>query len=77
MCDPFAYLLPWSAVYFGAYVPYSVKQIASEQTLKALDYSMLEPSRISVSEQQRLRDNFNQVLSAIHTQHEHFILMRV
>lgn len=68
----FAHVLPMAAVYFAEYVPYSVKRIASQQTLSALDYTMLDPSALSDKEKRQLLQGFNSVLAQIHTRSEHY-----
>lgn len=68
----FGFLVPWAAVNFAAYVPDSVKHLASKQTLKALDHSVLGPSQLSATEKAHMRGQFDQVLAVIHTQHNHF-----
>ena len=71
----FGKLIPATAVHFAAYVPMSVKVVASEQTLSALDYSMLSPSELPEDTRVLIRQGFDQVLSDIHTEHEKFTVL--
>lgn len=68
----FAWLMPWAAVHFANLVPDSVKVVASQQSLAALDATLLDPSEMSDAEQGRLRTAFYDVSDRINTEHKAF-----
>ncbi|MDO6566133.1 M48 family metallopeptidase [Alteromonas sp. 1_MG-2023] len=57
--------MPWAAVKFADQVPYSIKTLASQHTLSALDYSMLEPSTLPESQRKQLLMGFDAVLEQV------------
>lgn len=71
----FGKLIPATAVHFAAYVPMSVKVVASEQTLSALDYSMLSPSELPKESRLSIEQGFNEVFKEIRTEHEKFTVL--
>lgn len=71
----FAHVIPQVAISLAAYVPYSVKQIASDQTLSALDYSVLDVSTLSEQEIQSMQNSFNELLEQISTKNPRYRVM--
>ncbi len=59
------YVVPALAVSFAAYVPYSVKQVASEHTLTVLDKTVLNNSQLSDEKQQVLQAAFAPILTQL------------
>ncbi len=68
----FGWLMPWAAVHFANLVPDSVKVVASQQSLAALDATLLDPSELSDAEQGRMRMAFYDVSDRIDTEHKIF-----
>ena len=57
--------MPWAAVKFADQIPYSIKTVASQHTLSALDYSMLEPSTLPDWQREQLMMGFNAVVEQV------------
>jgi Zn-dependent protease with chaperone function len=57
--------MPWAAVKFADQIPYSIKTVASQHTLSALDYSMLEPSTLPDLQREQLMMGFNAVVEQV------------
>ena len=57
--------MPWAAVKFADQIPYSVKTLASQHTLSALDYSMLQPSTLPDLQREHLMVGFNAVVEQV------------
>ena len=68
----FGWLMPWAAVHFANLVPDKAKVIASQQSLSALDATLLDPSELDEAEQEKIRAGFYDVKDSISTNHKVF-----
>ncbi|WP_100658487.1 M48 family metallopeptidase [Alteromonas flava] len=59
----FVHAIPYAAVALADYVPQSIKQEASQQTLAALDYAVLDATELSAEQQASLRMGFESVIT--------------
>ncbi|WP_166426060.1 M48 family metallopeptidase [Paraglaciecola sp. 20A4] len=71
----FKYIIPHAAERFAEVVPYSAINLASTHTLKALDNSMLQPSELTLSEQQTILSNWQLTLSQLALDRSYYTLI--
>ncbi len=68
----FGFILPGLAIAFSDHIPFSVKRIASQQTLISMDYTILNPSKLNEQEQQQYLSEFERVIDTLDTSHPEF-----
>ena len=68
----FGWLMPWLAVQAADQVPFSVKQIASEQTLNALEFGVLSPSKLSDEQTTGVYHGFGEIMAQLNLPGEKF-----
>ena len=61
----FKYIIPLAAERFAEVIPYSAINLASIHTLKALDQGMLQPSELTLSEQQTIQSKWQRTVSQL------------
>ncbi|WP_371196153.1 M48 family metallopeptidase [Glaciecola sp. SC05] len=71
----FKYAIPYAAIIFADAVPDAAVSVASQQTLKTLERTVLDPSKIDQAEQQALMDYWQTVLAQMPSTDKQFNIL--
>ncbi len=71
----FKYMIPVGAVIFADLVPESVVDVASNHTMKAMEYKILQASELPQVQQDELRQSMLEVIERLPNQERHFRIL--